>query len=631
MPSLALPAALRQPHGVKRWLLVAMMIVLGAWGRRARIEPRGQPGWPLYERSCLPCHGAAGDGKGPAAPFTWGQPRAFSRGDYKWRSSAIGQPPTDEDLRTVIRHGAPGSSMPGFDLNDGELDQLLDVVKAFAPELFATAARPIVLAAPPPEHAERGAQLWGKWCGACHGTGKNDGSRAFALEERPYPLAFQPLRRPRATDDRDARRRAAATSIATGLAGTAMPGFSGTIPDADIWALADHVLDIQIRAHRRDRSALEDAQIAADRTAPILVGTWPGSGDPAELPVFAGPIAPQGPPPASLAPAQASLHAEQCARCHAKQFREWQPSLHGAAASPGLLAQLDDGMSASEVASCQRCHAPLAEQRTDLRLRAEGLQCAGCHVRGWRRHGPPGVAPSLLPLPGYPLTTLGIYERGDFCMSCHQLPPRNALEGKPLLNTYKEWLEGPYMKRGIQCQHCHMPNREHRFLGVHDRATFRQGIALTASAHRTGDAVSVVAELENIGAGHYLPTTPTPAVWLVIELVDARGRRIAGASARLRIGRELSFDGAWHERGDTRIPPGERAVMSRAWSGGRIGVAFAARITVEVVPDDFYEGFYATRLAGKLAPAQRVRYEQALERARGSHYVAETRDVPIAP
>ncbi len=633
---------MRQPLGVKRCHLLTVAIALGAslrggtaveaWAGGGNGDPRRLPGWPLYDRLCLACHGTSGDGKGPAAPYTWGDPRAFSLGDYKWRSTPIGQPPTDDDLRTAIRHGAPGTSMPGFGatLSNLAIDQMLDVVKAFAPDTFAAAGKPIVLAAPPRQDRARGAQLWIKWCGACHGTGKDDGPSAFALKQRPYPLAFLPLRRPRARDDHESRRLAAATSIATGLAGTPMPSFSGSLPDADIWAVADHVTEINARARRSDRSALDAGPVERDRDAPILVGTWPGSGDAAEVPLFSAPIPPQGLPPASLAPAQASLHSEQCGRCHAKQFREWQPSIHGAAASPGLLAQIDFGMSAPEVSSCQRCHAPLAEQRDDRQLRAEGLSCAGCHVRNWQRHGPPNVSPTLLSLPGYPLTTLSIFERADFCMSCHQLPPRDGVNGKPLLNTYKEWLESPYMARGIQCQHCHMPNREHSVLGVHDLATFRQGIALTASAHRTGSSVTATAELTNVGAGHYLPTTPTPAVWLTIELVDARGRAIEGASSKLRIGRDIYHDGTWHERADTRIPPGERAVMSRAWSGGRTPAARAARITVEVHPDAFYERFYAQKLAGTLAPQQRVLYAEALARGAASHYVAETRDISIA-
>ncbi|HEX8112139.1 MAG TPA: hypothetical protein VF516_30610, partial [Kofleriaceae bacterium] len=263
--------------------------------------------------------------------------------------------------------------------------------------------------------------------------------------------------------------------------------------------------------------------------------------------------------------------------------------------------------------------------------RADGVSCAGCHVRGWVRRGPPAVAPTLLPLPDYPLITTGLYERSDFCLPCHQLPPRDAVAGRPLLDTYREWLAGPYLPRGIQCQHCHMPNREHAVLGVHDPGTFRQGVQLTAEAHRRAGTVTAVAALTNIGAGHALPTTPTPAAWLTITLLDARGQPIPGAIDRYRIGRDIWFDGQWHERADTRIPPGETVTVARAWTAGRTAEATAARFTLEVHPDAFYERFYAARLPHARDPAQRALYEQALARATRSHYVAEQRDVPIAP
>jgi hypothetical protein len=391
------------------------------------------------------------------------------------------------------------------------------------------------------------------------------------------------------------------------------------------------VVAIAAGADRGARRAMKPSTIDADRKAPIATGTWPGLGDTDEVAVFGEPVAPQGSPPPSLAPAQASLHARQCARCHAGQAREWETSLHRGAASPGVLAQTEYGMASDERAGCLRCHAPLAEQAGDPALRGDGVSCAGCHVRGWVRRGPPSVAPQLLPVPGYPVVTVGLYERADFCLPCHQLPPRTAVAGRPLLDTYREWLDGPYLPRGVQCQHCHMANREHAVLGIHDPATFRQGIELTASAHRRAGAITAVATLANIGAGHDLPTTPTPAVWLSITLVDARGRAIAGATDRRRIGRDIWFDGTWHERADTRIPPGEATVFARAWAAGRTAEATAARVTVEVHPDEFYERFYAEKLAGTLAPAQRALYEQAQARARGSHYVAEQRDVPIQP
>jgi mono/diheme cytochrome c family protein len=635
--------ALRQPRAVRGPALVVIAFLLGAWGAPPAIA-QARRGWPIYERFCLACHGARGDGQGPAAPYAWPPPRDFTRGELKWRSVPAGQSATLDDLRATIRLGAPGTSMPAFPaLTPAQLDDVIDVVRGFAPaalDAHATAAAapkprptPIVLGAPPPPDPSRGAALWtAKGCATCHGAG--DGRVAARIAA--YDLAV--MHRPREPGVA-ALRAAAAWSIATGLTGTTMPSFAGALRDDELWALADHVVTLAGRDARQAMSrgenptvghAMDAAMIATDRAAPIAVATWPGRGAPDEAAVFGAPIPAQGPPPASLAPAQASLHARQCGRCHAKQVREWQPSLHGGAASPGLLAQFDS-MPARQRARCLRCHAPLAEQASDPALRSEGVSCAGCHVRSWVRHGPPVVAPSLLPLPGYPLVTLGLYERADFCMPCHQLPPRDAVAGRPLLNTYKEWLDGPYASRGVQCQHCHMPNREHTVLGIHDPATFRQGIELTATARRHGAAVTATVKVKNIGAGHYLPTTPTPAAWVSITLVDARGQPIVGASARHRIGRDIWFDGEWHERADTRIPPGETTTVARAWTAGRTAQATAARITIEVHPDDYYERFYADQLAGKLSPASRALYQQALTRALGNRYVAERRDVAIQP
>ncbi len=619
--------------------IVATMIVAGVVERGASADrPIGrstvQPsvGAATYDRYCVACHGELGDGHGPAAPFTSTVPRAFTSGTYKWRTTPLGQPPSDADLRTTIRFGAPGTSMPGFGdvLSAGELDAVIAIVKGFAPAAFAGTPQPLGLGPAGTPNRERGDALWTQaGCVTCHGdTGRGDGAAARTLAIAPYDLTAWPLRRPRARDDADGRRRAAATSIAIGIAGTAMPGYAGQLDEADVWALADKVIALGDHAPPRDPVVLERAQIDADRASPLATAIWPGTGRDAA--VWGTHLAPQGPPPRSLAPAEASLSARQCGRCHAKQVREWTGSRHAAAASPGLYAQLDAGMRDT----CRRCHAPLAEQAPgDLyqpALRDEGVTCASCHLRGWTRNGPPRVADSLLTAPGYPREERAIYERADFCMPCHQLPPRNAVAGKPLLDTYKEWLEGPYMRRGIQCQHCHMPNREHQWLGIHDRTTFRQGIALEVVARRLAGppGASVVAELRNAGAGHDLPTTPTPAVWLRIELLDARGTPIPRARGELRIGRDIWFDGTWHERSDTRIPPGAKVMLAKAW---RTPDAVAARVTVEVFPDDYYEHFYERKLRDHPAPAIRAQYEQALALARRSRYIAEQRDVALGP
>ena len=168
--------------------------------------------------------------------------------------------------------------------------------------------------------------------------------------------------------------------------------------------------------------------------------------------------------------------------------------------------------------------------------------------------------------------------------------------------------------------------------GVHDPDTFRQGIDVDTLARRSPGTgtVTVRTRITNVGAGHYLPTTPTPAAWVAIQLVDREGEPIEGAYADKRIGWHLEFSArGWQEREDTRIPPGESLELARAWKRGRVAEATHARISVRVHPDDFYEGFYERRLQrGPTGEVARL-FEHALERARSSHYTAIDRLVPI--
>jgi len=613
-------------------------------------------GAALYDRYCLPCHGSKGDGKGPGAPWLYPPPRDFTKGEYRWRTTTSGSPPTRADLVAAIRKGVAGTSMHAFAiLDDTQIDALIGVLKGFAPRKFRKHPEPAKLTNEPvvdEAMLARGKQVYVDiGCDKCHGmTGVGDGPSVAEQKPPPYDLTTLPMRRPGG-----ASLEAVYISLVTGLDGTPMPSYTTAAPDADLWAVAAFTETYLYRAGPLPDPttvALETVRATDSKSLPAAL--WPGSADDRDAIVWGAPLAFQGTPPDVLAPAQASLLPDQCSRCHAKQVREWQPSLHAKAMSVGVNAQLSR-MGARAKISCKRCHAPMPEQREHLApeyganplyddaFADAAVACAVCHVRGWQRLGPPRVPDSrLLAQPGYPFTELPIYQRADFCLPCHQLPPWNTRlvagatedrsKRKPLLNTYREWLEGPYMRRGIQCQHCHMPNREHTFLGIHDPDTFRQGIELETLAGRSPNtgAVSVRARVTNVGAGHYLPTTLTPAAWLQIELLDADLKPIAGARAEQRIGRHLTFErGRFHEHEDTRIPPGESIELARAWKDGRVASAKWARVRVRVSPDDYYIWLFERRLKGKLTPAQRAQYLTSLAEKKAAVYLATERLVEI--
>lgn len=83
----------------------------------------------LYRNNCIRCHGASGDGHGPAARLLSPYPRDYRLGKFKFKSTEQGVKPTKEDLSRTILHGIPGTSMPSFSLLPAEdIDALTDYV-----------------------------------------------------------------------------------------------------------------------------------------------------------------------------------------------------------------------------------------------------------------------------------------------------------------------------------------------------------------------------------------------------------------------------------------------------------------------------------------------------------------------
>ncbi|MCH2128994.1 MAG: cytochrome c [Pirellulaceae bacterium] len=87
----------------------------------------------LYRQHCAHCHGVSGDGAGPTAAFLNPYPRDYRRGVFKFKSTPIGEKPTDDDLERILRQGIPGTAMPSFDLlADDEVKSLVEYVKYLA-------------------------------------------------------------------------------------------------------------------------------------------------------------------------------------------------------------------------------------------------------------------------------------------------------------------------------------------------------------------------------------------------------------------------------------------------------------------------------------------------------------------
>jgi mono/diheme cytochrome c family protein len=84
----------------------------------------------LYRLHCAHCHGISGDGQGPTAASLNPYPRDFRLGKFKFKSTRMYRPPTDEDLRRVLHRGIAGTAMPSFAmLGEEQIEALVDYVK----------------------------------------------------------------------------------------------------------------------------------------------------------------------------------------------------------------------------------------------------------------------------------------------------------------------------------------------------------------------------------------------------------------------------------------------------------------------------------------------------------------------
>lgn len=325
------------------------------------------------------------------------------------------------------------------------------------------------------------------------------------------------------------------------------------------------------------------------------------------------PLAPQGAPPNGWTEIERSLAPADCGQCHAAQLQQWSTSRHAQAFSPGLVGQLLN-LDASDAAECLQCHAPLAEQRNAFEaaraaglghrpdrqgLAAAGNSCSGCHVRQHRRFGPPqrgtgAVGPSANAAPHGGVVRTNFFESSEFCSGCHQFAANTAVNGKPLQNTYAEWQASPQAARGITCQSCHMPDRQHVWRGIHDAKMVESGLAARALASAEGVRFQVV----NTGIGHAFPTYTVPRVALHGVALDGTGTpRIETLRSHV-IGRSVRHDGTqWIEVSDTRLLPQQSAVLEMPWSD-----ADRIRVWLEVAPDHFYEAETFRLLLEQLAP-----------------------------
>lgn len=146
------------------------------YNKRANLVQRGHL---VYLKYCVGCHGKYGDGKGVASRRLITQPRDFTKGIFKFRSTDSGSLPLEEDLYRTITRGLSRVSMPAFPLMpENEKLAVIEYVKTFYPrwEEEKDERRVVPIPRAPEDlgterRVKRGRIVYiGMQCLKCHGT-----------------------------------------------------------------------------------------------------------------------------------------------------------------------------------------------------------------------------------------------------------------------------------------------------------------------------------------------------------------------------------------------------------------------------------------------------------------------------
>lgn len=267
-------------------------------------------------------------------------------------------------------------------------------------------------------------------------------------------------------------------------------------------------------------------------------------------------------------------HSTKCKRCHERVFEEWETSpLAHSIHSPAFRVSLDAYLNSSagkDKAVCFRCHAPHVREFADQAQlfidqtksgdpSLDGVACSQCHLikQVDRTKHPPepkyeignktlyGPYKDFVQNLAHQSMELGLFQKSDLCLNCHQSVPSAADLGKAN-DLLGNWDQSQAVKSGKECQTCHMPEQvgesangekkrkvaNHTFPGRIGK--LRQETAkLDVHTKVDGDKTTVTVKVQSL-VPHNLPTTH-PAWATVVLGLDVKGKNLKTVFAENRV------------------------------------------------------------------------------------------------
>ena len=258
------------------------------------------------------------------------------------------------------------------------------------------------------------------------------------------------------------------------------------------------------------------------------------------------------------------------------------------------------------------CHSPNPETKNLLLSRLDwgevsdstwkpgsennGVQCVSCHLRKGKVYGPfPKDGNKVRIFQNANIPHQGFipqkeFEESEFCKTCHQSPETaKQVNGKFLMDIYGQWRRSEFARSNLQCQDCHMPERNHEWKGISDPEMVKLGVQTFLRVIPKEEGAEIISELKNSGVGHAFPSYSVPKVYLEVWTVSITGDRKKISEKTLGWMLDLELQ---KEIFDTRLSPGESAHLKVRLAKEEFSKIRKVEFIIKVDPKEYYKRMF---------------------------------------